>query len=196
MLKFLRKKTKAIIWAVLVSFVAWGGYAVSTQFQAVNRAPGRIFGKEVSFQEYLLAGRAVQLFSPASDAENPPNLQTLEARTWEFLVLSHEAKKSKILVPDPEVRYEISTLLSEKFPAGLDQAAYAAWVRTALRLEPRDFEAQVREHLRVRKLLETVRHEMVTVTKEGDSHHSPEEQMKRWLVNLFARAKIEVYPPR
>lgn len=195
MLKFLRKKTKAIIWAVLVSFVAWGGFAVSTQFQAVNRSPGRIFAQEVSFQEYLQASRAVQLFSPASDAENPPNPETIEARTWEFLVLSHEAKKNKIGVSDPEVRNEISKLLSEKFPAGLDEAAYTAWVRAALRQEPRDFEAQVREHLRVRKLLESVRREMVTVSQKGDSHQT-EERIRRWLLDLFARARIEVYPSR
>jgi hypothetical protein len=54
-------------------------------------------------------------------------------------------------------------------------------------MEPSEFEKQVREHLRIRKLLDEVRKEI----KGG-----PEEGFKRWLTDLVVRAKVEVHPPR
>ena len=187
MLKFLRKKTKVVIWAVLVTFVAWGGFAVSTQFQEANRSPGRIFGKEVSFQDYLMANRTVQIFAPAEEGNTPPDPEQIEARTWEFLVLAREARARKVRVTDEEVRDAVGQLLGQKKEFIATSNQYHQWVRSALREEPRDFENQVREHLRVRKLLEEVR------KAPGEN---PEEGLKRWMLDLFQRARIEVYRPK
>ena len=187
MLNFFRKKTKAIIWTVVIAFVAWGGYAVSLQFEEANRSPGRIFGKEVSFREYLLASRTVEIFSPTSKEGNPPKPEEIEARTWEFLTLSREAKNRKIDVSDEEVRQEIALLLIPKGGTAITGEQYQQWVRTTFREEPREFENQLREHLRIRKLLNEVRK---GTTKD------PEEGLKNWLLQLSSRAKIEVYQPR
>ncbi len=187
MLKFLRKNTKVIVWTVVVAFVAWGGYAVSVQFEEASRSPGRIFGKEVSFQEYLLANRTVQIFPPVPQpGQEPPSADEVEARTWEFLVLSREAKRRKIAVTDEEVRQEIERFAGEGRETGLTREQYFQWVRAAFREEPREFERQVREHLRIRKLLTQVRQKMET---------EPEESLKRWLLELFREAQIKTYNP-
>lgn len=186
MLKFLRKKTKMIIWAVIVAFVSWGGYAVSLQFEQSNRSPGRIFGKEVSFREHLLAYHAVQIFSHPK-SEEPPKPEELEAQAWEFLILSYEARHRKIQVTDEEVREEIAQLLGrqEGFPATDDQ--YLQWIRATFHEEPREFENQLREHLRIRKLLEQVRKGMTG---------NPEQATRQWLLELYSRAKPQIYNTR
>lgn len=185
MLKFLRKNTKVIVWAVVVAFVAWGGYAVSIQFEASSRSPGRIFGKEISFRDYLLANRAVQIFTPQAQDATPPDPVEIEARTWEFLVLSQEAKRRKIDVSDEEVRREIARLLGETGSQGFSGEQYQRWVRSTLREEPREFENQLRDELRIQKLLAEVR--------EGTGPEA-QRRLRRWMVGLFRRARVEVYP--
>lgn len=185
MLKFLRKNTKTIVWTVVVAFVAWGGYAVSLQFQEASRSAGRIFGKEVAFQEYLLANRAVQIFSPAPKAgKEPSTAEEIEAQTWEFLVLSREARRRKIPVSDEEVRYEIERFLGREHGRGFTEEQYFQWVRTTFHEEPREFETQIREHLKIRKLLAKVRRKM---GKE------PEKNLKRWFRGLFREAQVKIY---
>lgn len=187
MLKFLRKRTKIIIWAVIIAFVSWGGYAVSVQFEQANRSPGRISDKEVSFREYQLANRAVQNLSPPPPGENLPTPQEIEARTWEFLILSHEAKRQKIAVGDEEVRQEIARLISQNGAASITEEQYLRWVRSSFREEPREFENQLREQIRIRKLFDEVRKSRPENSEEG---------LKRWLLELSRNTKITVYPSR
>jgi FKBP-type peptidyl-prolyl cis-trans isomerase (trigger factor) len=188
MLKFLRKKTKIIVWTVMVAFVSWGGYAVSLQFQESSRSPGRLFGKEVSFRDYLLAQRAVQLFLPASEPEaEPPSAEQIEARTWQFLILSREAKRHKLKVTDDEVRQQVALLLTQAGGAGLSKEQYLQWVRSRLRQEPRQFEDQVREQLRIQKLLDEAR--------KGLGEDPDGKKLLSWLQELVESARIEVYKP-
>lgn len=187
MLNFFRKKTKVIIWAVVVSFIGWGGYSASIQFNDTNRAAGRIFGKEVSFRDYGLAERTVQLFRPDSDEKEPSKPEVIEARTWEFLIFSREARKRKVSVSDDEVREEIGRLLAAYQEVPFTPEEYDRWVRAVIRQEPREFEREVREHLRIRKLLDGVRKEF----KE-----KPEENFNRWAQDLITSAKVQVYRTR
>jgi len=187
MLKFLRKKTKVVIWTVMIAFITWGGYAVSVQFEETNRSPGRIFGKEVSFRDHLLAYRAVQIFFAHPNPEEPSKPEEIEARTWEFLILSREAKHRKITVSDEAVRQEIQRLFTQGGDGVFSSDQYLQWVRGTFREEPRDFENQLREHLRIRKLLNQVREKEAGNSDEG---------LRRWLTQLVVRAKPEVYPPR
>ena len=187
MLKFLRKNTRVIVWAVVIAFVTWGGYAARLQFDSANRTPGRIFGKDVSFREYLSAGQIVQLFyAPAKDKE-PPSAGEVEAQTWQFLVLSREARRRKISVKDEQVRQEIDRLFGGEGALNLMREQYFDWIRKEFRREPREFEDQVRENLRVKKLLDE--------TRKGFSNN-PDEQMKNWLVQLIRKAHPEIYPAR
>jgi len=186
-LKFLRKNTKIIVWAVVIAFVAWGGYAVSLQFQEASRSPGRIFGQEVSFREFLLASKAVELFiSPSERQESPPTAEQIEARTWQFLILSREAKHRRIKVTDDEVRQTIVQLLAPE-EGTLTRDQYLRWVQERLRQEPREFENQVREQLRIQKLLAQVRDELGPDT---------DAKLENWLIELVQGARVEIYRPR
>ncbi len=186
MLSFFRKKTKIIIWSVLVAFIAWGGYAVSLQLGESNRSPGKIFGKEVSFREYSLANRVIQNLSPPPEGENLPTSQEVEARTWEFLMLSREAIRQKTGVRDEEVRQEIDRLLGQnEFPITSNDQ-YMRWVRANFHEEPREFENQLREQIRIRKLLGEVRKRLPENSEEG---------LRQWLLELSKSAKITVYAP-
>lgn len=187
MLNFLRKNTKTIVWTVVIAFIAWGGFAVRVQFEESNRSPGRIFGKEVSFHDYLLASQFIGILHSPNAAAEPPHPQEIEANTWQFLILSHEARHRRIQVSDEEVRSEIARLFSGGKGFQLAKEQYVSWVRSVFHHEPREFENQVREHLRVQKILNEVR-------REGKE--KPEEYLKGWLGDLMARAKPEIYPPR
>ena len=184
MLKFLRKNTKTIVWTVVIAFVMWGGYAVQSQFQESNRAPGKIFGKEVSFRDYLTAGQIVGLFYVPPKDEEPPSAEQVEAQTWQFLILSREAKRRKITVSDDEVRQAIVHLLGNQGTLGLSGEEYARWVRSQFHREPAEFENQVRENLRVRKLLEDARKGLAKNT---------DDEMKLWLSELVRQARPEIY---
>ncbi len=188
MLKFLRKNTKVVVWIVVIAFVGWGGFAARTQFEGANRSPGRVFGKEVSFREYLQAGQIVDTFyAKPKDSKEPISAEAVEAQTWQFLALSHEAKKRKINVSDDEVRQSIAMLLSGKDTLDVSPEQYSMWIRGQFHREPREFENQIRENLRVRKLLDSIR---------KGFPDKPEEGMKAWLMELIQKANPEIYRSR
>ena len=187
MLKFLRKKTKAIIWTVVVAFIAWGGFAVRLQFEQTTRAPGKIFGKEISFRDYLQASRAVQIFTPSKNDTELASAQEMEARTWEFLILSHEAKQQRIKISDEELKGEIFRWFGEVGTSAFLPSQYQEWVRRAFREEPREFENQLREQMRIQKLLSQIR---------SQSKDNPEENLRQWLLALTQKARLQIYKPR
>jgi len=185
MLKFLRKKTKFIVWTVIVAFISWGGYAVSLQLEDSSRAAGKIFGREISFREFQLAQRAAEIFSPSPKPDEEPLAPAeIEARSWQFIMLSREARRNGVEVTDDEVRQEILGLFPQGGGGALTGERYVLWVRGSFREEPRDFENQLREHLRIRKLVEGVREKF----KENQ-----DEELKSWLSGLYARSKLRVY---
>jgi len=184
MLRFFRKNTKTIVWVVVIAFVAWGGYAVSVQFEASNRAPGRVFGKEISYRDYLSAFQGVQIFTPKTEDGTPPDQDKLEARTWQFLILLEEAKHRKIQVKDEEVREEITRLLAENKELLFTPEQYGRWVQAVFHEQPTEFEAQLRDRLRVQKLLDQVKKELGA---EG------EKKLQNWMFELIGKAKIEIY---
>ena len=184
MLNFFRKNTKPIIWTVVIAFVAWGGYAVGVQLTESNRAAGRIFGKEVTFREYQAASQIIQTFYAPAKEQKVPTAEMVEAQIWQFLMLSREAERRKISVSDEEVRQEISHLLGNNGELAFSREAYFHWIRGQFHREPGEFEDQIRENLRVRKLLEGVR---------KGFKEKPEEQMKAWFINLATQAQIKAY---
>lgn len=157
MLKSMRKNTKIIIWTVVGSFILWGGFSVGTQFGSPDgggRLAGKMFGKDVSYQEFNLFYRANQIFSVSQQPIRDPEI--LKLQTWQSLMLAREAKNQGIKISDQEVKEEIIRILKE---AGIENPSgefYKKWVRSALRESPVDFEAQVREILRIQKFVRQV----------------------------------------
>ncbi len=153
-LKGIRNNTKAIIWTVVVMFVLWGGFSFGTQFQKKGRIAGEIFGREVTFQEYDLFERASRIFTPGG--EPITDATTLKRVTWDNLIYSREAKNLKLDVSDEEVRAEVVRLLeAQKVPS--DMESYRRFLAGTVRETPQDFERQIREWLRIQKLIKKVR---------------------------------------
>lgn len=167
MLKSLRKNTKIIIWAVIICFALWGGFSVSTQFQKRGRIAGEVFGKDVSFQEYNLFYRASQIFNFGSQI--PQNENSLRQQTWQSILYAREARRQKIEISDEEVRQEILELLEGHQITDPSPTVYQNWLAVNLRETAQEFESQIREILRIQKLVRKINSEPVERTK-ADEH--------------------------
>ncbi len=155
MLKSMRKNTKIIIWTVIISFALWGGFSVGVQFQKQGRFAGEIFGKPVTFQEYDRFYKSARIFSFGGDsAEKDEN--RVRQETWESLIFSREAKRTRVQVSDEEVRAEIIRLLALQKIENPTPEIYERWLRATIRETPQEFESQIRELLRIQKLLKNV----------------------------------------
>ena len=154
MLKGMRKNTKIIIWTVVVSFVLWGGFSVSTQFTNEGRIAGKVFGKPISFQEYDRFHQASQIFTFGREPTRDPAI--LRNMAWQSLIYSHEAKNQKIKVSDDEVRTELMRILEQSNLPNPTNAQYEAWLSANFRQTPQQFESQIREMIRMQKLIRKV----------------------------------------
>ena len=72
MLKFLRTHIKLIIWAIVLSFIAWGAGTLTVSRDETSQYAGSIGGKKVSYQEYLMTFRFYDLLSRAQQQEGQP----------------------------------------------------------------------------------------------------------------------------
>ncbi len=152
MLKSLRKNTKLIIWTVIIAFSLWGGYSVGQQFQKQGRVAGEIFGKEVSFQEFNRFLRASEIFTFTGNTPKDP--EAVREHAWQNLIFSKEAHRRRVEVTDEEVRQEVLRLLALQKIENPSPQAYKRWVEGAFRESARDFESQIRELLRVQRLIQ------------------------------------------
>ncbi|HTL47280.1 MAG TPA: peptidylprolyl isomerase [Verrucomicrobiae bacterium] len=168
MLDILRKNTKSIIWVVVGSFVLWGAFSVGSQFSKKGRYAGQVFGKSVSFQEFNSFFQAAQTFSYSEDRSQDP--EVLRHKAWQNLIYSREAKREHISVSDDEVRQELQQLLAVHGLQNPTPQMYRRWLKATLRLEPRQFESQLREMIRVQKLVSRVMQQPVKEPSEQDLH--------------------------
>lgn len=167
MLKVFRKNTKTIVWIVVISFVLWGGYAVSSQFEKRGRYAGEVFGKAVSFQEFDIYYRSVQLFS-LGGSKTPDDPEVIRQQAWQSLILSTAAKRQKINVTDDEVRAEIFRLMAIQKIDNPTEAIYQRWLQATVRETPKVFEQQIRELLRTQKLVQKINLEPVSSPSDQD----------------------------
>jgi len=151
MLEYLRTHTKTVVWTVVLSFALWGAFSVSSSLQEKGRYAGEVFGKTVSFQEFNQFYRGAQIFSFGEDMTKDPDV--LRQMTWQNLIYSKEAKRKNFKVTDDETRQELIRLLANQGFPQADPKAYKQWVVKTLQMEPAAFENQLREVIRVQKLL-------------------------------------------
>ncbi len=167
MLKALRKNTKVIIWTVIVSFMLWGGFSIGVQFQKQGRVAGEVFGKAVSFQEYNNFYRASEIFSMGGQQPNQ-DPDFLKMQTWQSIIYSKEAKREKINVSDEEVRQEIARLLEAQKITNPTTEIYRGWLMSTIKETPQEFELQIRELLRVQKLITQIRQKQTVAPVSRD----------------------------
>ncbi|MCM8775196.1 MAG: SurA N-terminal domain-containing protein [Candidatus Omnitrophica bacterium] len=179
MLKMLRKNTKLIIWAVIISFALWGGYSVGSGLKKGSRFAGEVFGKGVPHKEFDFFYRASQIFSFTDKTIEDPEI--LRQIAWQHLIYSREAKARKIEVSDEEVRQRMTELLKAHGLENPTQEAYENWLRRTIRETPRDFEEKIREFIRIQKLIQPL-------LNQSPEPPSPEELQKQFLWDRGALA--------
>lgn len=183
MLKGLRKNTKTIIWTVIACFALWGGYAVSVELgQQDARFAGEVFGKKITYQDFDSFYRSSQIFSFSGKKIEDP--QTLRLHAWQTLIYSLEAKNQRIDVSDQEIRDEILRILKEDKVENPTPEIYRRWVQAATRQTPQEFENQIREILRVQKLVKHVNEEPLAAP-------APEE-IKQKFLDDYNHLSIEI----
>ncbi|MDP3919708.1 MAG: SurA N-terminal domain-containing protein [Candidatus Omnitrophota bacterium] len=170
MLKAFRKNTKLIIWTVVVSFALWGAFSVgiSTRTKA-GRWAGEVFGKDVSFQEFDAFYRSAQIFTFGSEGIRDP--EVLQQKTWQSVIYAREAKRLIIEVTDDEVRAGLTSILAAQNLKTITPEQYEAWLQRTLRVAPHQFESQLREVIRIQKLIASI--------MSGPVEDPAEEQLKR-----------------
>lgn len=165
MLKTLRKNTKLVVWIVVISFTLWGAFSLGVSFKKKGRFAGQVFGKTITFQEYNRFYRMHEIFSSGNPAAEDPAI--LRQQTWMSIIHSREAKRRKIQVTDDEVRNEIKGIFKAQGITDLTASFYKQWLKRTLRLSPREFESQLREWIRIQKLVrETFNQAIPLATQE------------------------------
>ncbi|MSR77236.1 MAG: hypothetical protein EXS63_03270 [Candidatus Omnitrophica bacterium] len=167
MLKLMRKNTKTIIWLVIITFMLWGGYAVSTQFQKQGRIAGEIFGKEITYQEFNTFYRSNQIFSFAGK-KPPEDSSVLNLQTWQSLIYAYEARNQKVKITDDEVREEIMRLLKDQKIENPSPQFYERWLLSSFGFRPNEFEKQLRELLSIQKLVRQFNEAVVAEPSKAD----------------------------
>jgi len=120
---------------------------------------GRIFDVDVPMDNYLFAKAAAAIFggSWGRAAQTP---EELEERTWEDLILSYEAFRRGIEVPQEKVEEEVGKLLKgEKaaFDWKQDRQAFEDWVRERVGESALLFENQLKHLIQLKMLRDEVR---------------------------------------
>ncbi len=159
MLKIFRNKElkKKVIWVVaiiiILSFGVFGTAYLLTGSEA-DQFAGKIFHKRVSLNDFRDAYRNVEIQSLMQYGDKYHQLKpflNLESRTWDRLILLHEADRRKIKVYDDMVIRSIQENQNFQRNGRFDSIMYEQ-VLKYLRVNPRDFEEGIRENLKMQLL--------------------------------------------
>ncbi len=173
MLRFLRKRgnIKKIMWglAILIvpAFVLWGSGS-SIRSKNLPKYAGKISGKKVSFSQYeksLRACRNQALLIYGEDFKKIAQELELGKEAWERLILLRQAGIEKIKVSNKEVISFLERLPLFQKEGRFDREKYNILLDYVFRTDPRDFEEQIREALKLGTLRAGVT-EKVSLTSE------------------------------
>ena len=172
MLKVFRNKElkKKLIWVVaiiiILSFGVFGTAYLLTDAGS-DQSAGRIFRKNISYNDFRDAYYNVEIQSRMQYGDKFHQLKpflNLESRTWDRLILLHEAKRRKIQVYDDMVVKNIQDNLNFQRNGAFDSIMYEQ-ILNYLRISPRDFEEGVRDNLKMQVLYDQVTSD-ITLSEE------------------------------
>jgi hypothetical protein len=159
MLKQLRQKRvmKKVLWGlaliIIPAFVLWGAGGLREK----ARYAGEIFGEKVSFEEYRESYDAVRnaaLLVHGSDFYDMQEELGLDKAAWDRLIMLKEAERMRIKVSDEDVVARVASMPIFRTEEGLfSPRNYAMIVRGTLRTDPRKFEEQIRQSLKIERML-------------------------------------------
>ncbi len=159
MLKALRNKSTqkkiyiVVAVAVVATFVISG--VVLTDFGQNPSTLGKIAGKNVSLQEYMSGYKATlhqAAWAYGSRFDEVKNYINFKGETWDRLLWLNEAKKQKIRISDKEVVEWVTQQAVFAKSGKFDAQIYNNFTTIFLRTSSREFEEEVRDLLKIRKL--------------------------------------------
>ncbi len=163
MLNILRQKgvSKRIIWfIVIIIIISFGflgtAYLITDQGQQDTSA-GKIFGKKVSIEKFDRAYQDVTIQAIIRYGEKFNSIRqflNLDSEAWDRLILQHEANKRNIKISDEEVIKAIEEYPFFQRDGQFDSLLYKDILRYVFKIEPRQFEENVRDTLRLGKLVD------------------------------------------
>jgi hypothetical protein len=124
-----------------------------------SQAAGELFGVPVSMDNYRFAKAAASIFS-GRGGRDVSTLEDLEERTWEDLLLSYEAYRRQVAVPQEKLEEELDKLLkAEKvtFDRKKDKAAYEKWTQDTVHVPATLFENMLKHLMQLQMLRDQVR---------------------------------------
>jgi len=161
MLRQLRhKKTSKKIWIILAiliipPFIFWGTGRIGKGEKGMPGSVGKIFGKNISAQDYTDALLATKNQAIIQFGDKFPQMQqylNLKTQAWERLILLSEVEKRKIKVRDQEVITLIGSYPFFQKGGRFDQDTYLQLLQYYFRTQPRVFEEQTSQNLALSKL--------------------------------------------
>jgi peptidyl-prolyl cis-trans isomerase D len=174
MLKILRnKKTAKKIWIglaiIIIPAFAFWGFGGSERTPEEKAIAGRLFGKNISYQEYKESLSAVRVQAVMQFGDNLPKLEKyldLEAQAWERIILLYEAKRRNFQATDKEVVETIESAPYFQDKSGFSDKLYMQTLRYVLGVKPRTFEEQTRQNIILSKLYKQVTEGASVTAKE------------------------------
>lgn len=189
MLKVLRNpKTKKNIFIILAlviipPFVIWGVMTESEPGAMPNDALARYKGRQIPISEYLKSYKASQhqLMLTLGEAYGQIGSRiNIKGEAFDRILLLDHAKREKISVTDREVVDWIGRQDAFRGKNGFDDRHYKLFCEQVMRIQPREFEEEVRQMLTLQKIGERVR---------GQLPEPSEDELKKADEKLFAENK-------
>jgi len=199
MLKLLRKRkfAKKIFYflaiVIVPSFVLWGSASVIKDRRSGGQSghAGKIFGRRVSFDEYMGALQAwrnqirIRFGSQASQVEN---LLDANQAVWDKLILLSEAKRMKIKISNSELTEYIASLPFLQRDGVFNSALYELFLKYSIGTPVRIFEEQIRESLKVQKIFDYVTDDVKVSNEETKDRYKQErEQVKIKYISILSK---------
>lgn len=193
MLKLLRKKMRLLLWIttilVVPTFVIWGSMVRFGEKRRPTDA-GTIFGKKVSFDEYINTFKEVDQQNKRMYGDSYSEFAkflNLEEQTWDKLTLLYEAKRRSIKVSDGELSEEVSKLPAFQKDGKFSPDTY----RRILGDRARAFEEELRRSLIISKLSEEVMNGVTVSEEDLALEYKKENEKARISYALFAFDKFK-----
>ncbi len=179
-----RKNLKRIMWAIAIlivpAFLLWGaGGAIRGKDDI--RFAGTIFGRKVSLRDYTQALHACRNQAVLLYGDNFPQVVeylNLEDQAWNRLILLQQAKREGILVKNDEVINWIKTSPLFQQDERFSQERYNLLLQYLLRIQPRKFEEELRDSLKIAKLQGTIVKEISATDSEVKEAYRQENEKR------------------
>ncbi|MDP8216154.1 MAG: SurA N-terminal domain-containing protein [Candidatus Kaelpia imicola] len=157
-----KKNIKIIMFFIAIiiipAFVLWGVGSV-LKSQGKDSLAGLVFSKKISKDDFAKQYHAVHNQAQLLYGENlnkVKKLLNLEGQTWQRIILLEEVKQKKIKISDTEVITAIQTAPVFQKNNTFSRDSYETMLKYYLGLSPQQYEAQVRDNLKIKALIEKV----------------------------------------